>query len=373
MKKLVFIVPILVLAFACKKDHEQILSNPGDVKLILPDEPYNYADYEIPGHFDSPLLNFFQFIPASNPTTDNGATLGRVLFYDVNLSKNRNTSCSSCHQQEFGFSDPNILSIGHSGGTTGRHSMHLVNMQFNSRVFWDRRANLLETQVLMPIQDPVEMGMTLDDVVARLNTTEHYPPLFEKAFGDQEITADRISKALAQFVRSIISFTTKYDKGFENNFADFTPSEAAGMELFFSGDIRCNHCHSSQNLFSRNAMNNGLDSEFSDLGYYNVTGDTADIGRFKVPSLRNVAVTAPYMHDARFSTLEEVIEHYDTGVQPSATLDDRITVEIQPGGTPLALNLTDQQKLDLIAFLHTLTEESILTHPKYSNPFVVVP
>lgn len=369
-KSLIIILSILVFGFSCRKgDIEDVLEDQYKIAPALPSEPHNYADYEFPEGFISGLLNLVNSIPASNPTTDDGATLGRVLFYDVSLSQNHAINCASCHVQQKGFSDPRTKSVGFLGGETKRNSMNLVNHQFNRRMFWDLRAANLEQQVLMPIQDPIEMGMDLDDLVERLQLIDHYPPLFEKAFGSTEINSDLISKALAQFVRSIVSYQTKYDVGFASEFSNYTEQENMGRELFFGNATRCAHCHTSSNFFQPGGLINGLDEEYADGGQGDINGNLDDHGRFKVPSLRNVALTAPYMHDGRFSTLEEVIEFYDSGVQAHPFLDDRLTPDLTPGGTPYELNLSQEQKDALLAFLHTLTDHPLINDVKFSNPF----
>ncbi|TNE89799.1 MAG: cytochrome-c peroxidase [Deltaproteobacteria bacterium] len=315
--------------------------------------------------------------PADNPVTNAGAQLGRVLFYDVDLSQNRTIACASCHQQAHGFSDPDVLSVGFEGGTTGRHSMGLTNARFyaNGRFFWDQRAETLEAQVLMPMQDPVEMGMTLDEVVARVEEDERYAPLFEQAFGDATVSSDRISRSIAQFVRSMVSTTSRYDEGraqvtdILDDFPNFTADENAGKRLFYApppmGGLGCAHCHGSDAQVGIGAISNGLDATVTDEGYGAVSGVAADMGTFKAPSLRNVAVRAPYMHDGRFASIDEVIEHYSSGVQYHATLFPFMT---DGAGNAVPLNLTAPEKAQLKAFLVTLTDEAMLEDPKFSDP-----
>tara|TARA_R110002096_G_scaffold295620_1_gene489990 strand:- start:311 stop:1840 length:1530 start_codon:yes stop_codon:yes gene_type:complete len=340
----------------------------------LPASHFSYADNQVglPAYYRNGPIAATDNTPMNNPITNAGATLGRVLFYDVKLSANDTTSCASCHQQENGFSDPNKLSVGFDGGLTGRHSMSLANARFyqRGRFFWDERAATLEEQVLMPIQDGVEMGMTLTELESKLADVPYYPPLFEDAFGDGTITSNRISKALAQFVRSIVSFNTKYDAAFTSggngNFeAVYTEQELQGLVLFGQGDNRagrtlgCTRCHGTRAHISDNIHNNGLD--------ITVTGDDgAGNKRFKAPSLRNIALTAPYMHKGRFETLEEVTNFYDSGVQAHPNLDSRLT---GPGGRPRRLNMTNEEKAALISFLHTLTDENLQTDVKFSDPF----
>ncbi len=366
MKKLIagILISLAFVVTSCKHDIPEIGPLP-----ILPDSLYNYTVFDFPEHFNSQFLNLIESTPINNITSDEGATLGRVIFYDKMLSRNHTISCSSCHVQEHGFSDPNKFSVGFEGGLTGRNSMHLVNHRFNRRLFWDLRAANLEAQVLMPIEDPLEMGMSLDEVIERMESSSYYPALFLQAFGTSEITSENISKALAQFIRSIHSYNAKYDEGVPIDFANFTAQELLGKELFFNGDTRCNQCHVSANFHLTGALNTGLDAVPSDEGYGGFSGDEEDLGKFRAPSLRNIALTAPYMHDGRFATLLEVVEHYNSGVQPHANLDDRVTVDFTPGGEPYQLNLSQEEKEALVAFLLTLTDFQLLQDPRYSDPF----
>lgn len=347
------------------------------------DTVYTYTD-PLPDYFrtestlDGTVWQGFQAAssmnnsPSDNRLTNEGATLGRMLFYDVDLSQNGSVACASCHKAEFGFSDDKVLSIGFDGGETGRHSMRLANARFyeNGRFFWDQRAETLEAQVLMPFQDPVEMGMTLDEVVSAVEGNRRYEDYFTAAFGDAEVNEDRISKALAQFVRSLVSTTSRYDEGraqvdsLMDDFPNFTTMENRGKELFYGppplGGAGCGFCHGTDAQIGFRAISNGLDSTITDLGYGETTELSADEGTFKVPSLRNVAVGGPYMHDGRFSTLEEVIDHYSEDV------------EFHPTMFPFLINglrLTDVEKARLLAFLNTLTDDAMLTDPKFSDPW----
>lgn len=368
-----FLIGALVavtMFYGCAKEEEE--PPPAGTSAAapeLPDVPYVYELPTLPDHFNSILLNIWESTPDDNPITDAGATLGRVLFYDRSLSTNNSINCGSCHKQEAGFADPQAFSLGHLGGSTHRNAMHLVNQFYVRAQFWDVRAPSLEAQVLMPIQDAVEMGMSLDEVTQRLRSLDYYAPLFQWAFGDDSITSDRISRALAQFVRSMASYRTPYDEGFADDFAQLTQLERDGKALFFNGQTKCNHCHMTVNFFNRDARNNGLDVVYADNGLGVVTGDPADNGKFKVPSLRNVELTAPYMHDGRFNTLEEVVEHYNSGVQQHPNLDDRLTVDGHTGGTPLQLGLTEYDKQALIAFMKALTDTPMITDVRFSDPF----
>jgi len=335
----------------------------------LPATAFGYADADIalpaqfraPGGGPSPLA--LDNTPPDNPVTNAGATLGRVLFYDKRLSVNDTVSCGSCHRQATGFSDPARFSAGFQGGRTARHAMGLANARYyaRGRFFWDERAATLEAQVLQPIQDTTEMGMTLPQLTAKLGAVGFYGPLFTAAFGDAAVTSDRIARALAQFVRAMVSYRAKFDTAFvagaPNFAATFTPAELQGQQIF-TGRARCAQCHTSIAHAGDGIRNNGLDATTVDAGAGNA--------RFKVPSLRNIAVRAPYMHDGRFATLREVIDFYDNGVQPHPNLDARLQ---GPGGVPLRLNLTPAEKDALEAFLRTLTDDALLTDVKFSDPF----
>lgn len=357
--------------------------------LDLPATPYNYADVALPDHFNSPFVQGMDNTPADNAITDEGATLGRVLFYDTALSANDTVSCASCHAQEHAFGDPERFSVGFEGGLTGRNGMSLIDSRYyrNGRFFWDERAATLEEQVLMPIQNEVEMGLTLDELVEKVAAQPYASVLFEEAFGDGEVTADRISRALAQFVRSIVSYQSRFDDGMaatgdaRQPFANFTAQENQGKNLFFTSG--CAVCHLDNGppqpgplrnqaiFFIDRAVNNGLpalDGEV-DNGVGDITGNPADNGRFKSSSLRNVALTAPYMHDGRFATLEEVIEHYSTGVELSPNLDPRLVVPGSNPPEPRRPNFAPEQVDALIAFLNTLTDEALAADPKFADPF----
>ncbi len=339
---------------------------PPDVP-VLPATLAGYADASIalPRHFTAGPGNpsAADNTPPGNAVTNAGATLGRVLFYDRRLSANDSVSCGSCHQQARGFADPARFSTGFQGGRTNRHSMGLTNARWyaRGRFFWDERAATLEAQVLVPIQDATEMGMTIPQLVTKLSTAGFYGPLFTAAFGDPQITGDRIARALAQFVRAMASYRSRYDSAFVNGVPNFTVALTAQEELgrnLYEGRARCVVCHGTVAHISDNLHNNGLDAVVTDAGAGN--------GRFKSPSLRNVAVRAPFMHDGRFATLREVIDHYDSGVRDSANLSPVLR---GPDGTPRRLNLTEAEKLALLAFLGALTDDALLADPKFADPF----
>jgi cytochrome c peroxidase len=364
---------------ACKKNTDVAATSAAWSNVLnIPDQPYNYANISLPAYLSAPNILGQINTPANNPTTDWGATLGRVIFYDKLVSQNKTISCASCHKQANAFSDDLVFSKGFSNGNTGRNSMSLVNAKYypNGKFFWDERAATLEIQTLMPIQDHVEMGMTLDTLVNRFKATTYYPALFTNAFGDATINSDKISKALSQFVRSIVSYESKYDVGRATvaantpppnfNFSNFTAQENRGMQLFFTPQLACAACHGTDAFTAPAAKNNGLDLTTTDRGVGAVTNNTADDAKFKVPSLRNVELTAPYMHDGRFTTLEQVIEHYNSGLKAHPNLDPVLKT---PNGQPKQLNLSTADKAALVAFLKTLTDNKMLSDVKYSNPF----
>jgi cytochrome c peroxidase len=390
MKNNHFLIAFCILALSitsCSNDEGYVAIN--ESELNLPEVAFDYVNLNLPSHFTSNIpgqalptsINGLDNTPIDNILTNGGATLGRVLFYDKKLSANGTIACASCHKQDKGFSDDAVLSVGFNGGLTGRHSMSLINSRFyqRGRFFWDERASTLEDQVLMPFQDPVEMGMTLNQVVSTVQQQSYYPNLFEKAFGTTEITSDKISKALAQFVRSIVSHSSKYDNGRATsttpgaNFSNFTAEENLGKSIFFrtipNGGGACFACHTTEAFVSANPgpQNNGLDAlTTTDLGAGAVFPNPIFIGRFKTTSLRDIDVTAPYMHDGRFTTLEEVVEHYNSGIQNHPTLSPALQ---DVNGNAVRLNFTEVQKAALVAFLKTLTDSNVATEPKWSNPF----
>ncbi len=326
---------------------------------VLPTTLFNYSSPALPAHFLAGNVTNLDTASTVSPITNAGATLGRVLFYDKRLSINNSVSCAFCHEQSRGFSDNARLSVGFSGGLTGRHSMGLSNARYYgpNRFFWDERANGLEAQTLQPIQDPVEMGETLGNVAIKLANTSFYPDLFNSAFGSPDINSSRIASALAQFIRSMVSYRSKYDQGVASNFANFTGQEEQGLGLFTSRRTNCGACHATDLQILDRASNNGLDTVSTDAG--------AGGGRFKSPSLRNVAVRAPFMHDGRFNSLAEVVSFYNSGVQNNPNLDNRLRVN----GQPIRMNLNAQEQQALVAFLNTLTDGAFLSASEFSDPF----
>ncbi len=352
--------------------------------LKLPETPYQYADIELPAHFKARAVRDLDNTPRDNPITDAGATLGRVLFYDTRLSANGTVACASCHHQKHAFSDPaGKFSKGYEGKHTDRNAMPLVEARFygRGRFFWDERARTLEEQVLMPIQNKVEMGHELPKVMEVLANASEYPDLYRKAFGESNVTKERTAKALAQFVRSLLSYQSKYDEGVakvrssDDDFPNFTREENRGKTIFMN---RCATCHMPGNqeaVFStQTTQNNGLDADVkvADLGVADVNFDRNRAGHFKSPSLRNIEYTGPYMHDGRFAKLEDVIEHYSTGIKLHPNLDGRLR---NAGGPPGAgrqtrgFQFSTGEKAALLAFLKTLSDPKFISDPKFSNPF----
>lgn len=368
------------MIYSCKKDAQIGLkqSDAGILaqKLNLPFVPFNYSSPTLPAFFQNQFIQFQINTPTTNPITDWGATLGRVLFYDKNLSINSTIACASCHQQNIGFTDTSRQSIGFDGRTTGRHSMSLVNAVFysNGRFFWDERAQTLEDQVLQPIQDSIEMGLDLNTLVTRLKSTTYYPILFKYAFGDTNINSDRISKALAQFVRSIISYHSKYDQGLAVSanrivdFPNFTIEENQGKTIFMSHPvINCFGCHNTDVFIGDNPRNNGIQLNNTDPGIFIHTQNTQDLGKFKVPSLKNVGLRKRFMHDGSMSSLDQVIEHYNSSILPNPNLDEEL--KNTSNQLPKQMNLNANDIKDLKAFLHTLTDYEFIIDEKFSSPF----
>lgn len=357
--------------------------------VSLPSTPYNYANITFPQDVINNLSNMDN-MPTTNPTTDAGATLGRVLFYDADLSFNHTISCSSCHIQKFAFTDTARFSRGFNGQLTARNSMGLVHARFqrDGQFFWDNRAATLEVQTLIPFQSPVEMGMRLDTLVARIQAKSLYAPLFLNAFGSATVNSDRISKALAQFVRSMNTFGSKFRQGVtitQGNpettpFSNFTAQENLGKDLFM--DIyrgNCQACHTRNVMVQQGAQNIGLDLVYTDNGVGGATGNTRKNGWFSVPSLINIELTAPYMHDGRFTTLEQVIDFYSDSIKEHPNLSGFLR-EIIPGTVnpnnntcdtcpPRRPHYTTTEKAALVAFLKTLTDTVLTTDVRWSDPF----
>ncbi len=357
---LIVLVAVALMAKSCSKDP---VPNKEEVYQPVPVTLDRTAAYP-------PFL-----LPTDNPLTEEGILLGRMLFYDPIMSKDSSISCASCHKQEFAFTDGAKTSKGIRGQILSRNSMPLYNLMWNKRFFWDGRATSLKEQVLIPIQAHNEMDMNLYDLVQILKASPRYAPMFKKAFGDEGIKPATISKALEQFLVSMVSFNAPIDqlKFRTDTLNVISASALRGLKLFLQpieqGGADCFHCHSNlpfygNTSFSGSLVNNGLDEVFSDKGLGSVSGLESDNGKFKIPSLRNVEVSAPYMHDGRFDNLEEVMDFYGSGIKlNSPNLDINILSH------NAQLNLSAQQKADIIEFLKTLTDQSFLTNPKFKSPF----
>jgi len=315
-------------------------------------------------------------VPEDNLTTNQGVYLGRRLFYETRLSANNSFSCGSCHMQSKAFTDGRKLSIGIDNSNTDRNAMALVNLLWNRKFFWDGRSNSLEEQAGFPMTNPHEMGQSLAVSVKKLQSTNYYPKLFKEVFGDEKITSDRIVKALAQFERTLISANSRYDRYLSKS-VKLSDAEMRGLLLFNAAPnpdklirgANCAHCHGGPKNYLELFHNNGLDSIYKDSGIGMITGFPGDHGRFKVPTLRNIALTAPYMHDGRFATLDEVVEHYSEHVKNSNSLSAFLQGESNVKGS-LSVKLRTEEKKDLIAFLNTLTDSTFVKNPEFSNPFL---
>ncbi|MEN8928265.1 MAG: cytochrome c peroxidase [Flavobacteriales bacterium] len=299
-------------------------------------------------------------IPASNPMTVEGVALGKKLFFDPQLSADNSLSCAGCHNPAQSFDDTNRFSTGINGIAGTRNAMPIFNHAWNTaeKFFWDGRATTLEVQALDPVVNPIEMHDTWANVVSKLQANAAYPPMFAAAFGSTTIDSVMATKALAQYERTLISGNSKFDKYLLRQI-NLTSSELNGFSLFMSeSGADCFHCHGDPNnpLWTDNLFhNNGLDASFTDNGLGAVTGNPADNGKFKTPSLRNLVYTAPYMHDGRFKTLDEVIDHYSDSLRPSSTVSPLLK-NVPSGG----VRLTIQEKADLKAFLLTLTDTAFV-------------
>jgi cytochrome c peroxidase len=316
-------------------------------------------------------------IPEDNPMTVEGVELGRFLFYEKRLSGDNTQSCASCHLPSASFSDPNQYSTGIDGIQGTRHSMALVNLGWEDFFFWDGRKTTLESQILEPVPNPIEMHQSWKRTVEKLNADVTYRNRFFKAFGEEGIDSTKATKAIAQFIRTLISGESKFDVmyKYENNLALNSSEQAilqtvdveewAGYDLFKSlNGADCFHCHNGPLMRVKKFSNNGLmPNSIDDRGRASVTNNPEDNYKFKVPTLRNIALTAPYMHDGRFATLDEVIEHYSSGIHMSPTIDPLIEFGSQGG-----VQLDAQEKYLLKKFLLTLTDQKFVTNPNFQDP-----
>jgi cytochrome c peroxidase len=360
---------ILLAFFSCKKNTGSVV-NPTPTVKDLSNIPYNPIPVTLPNPEPLPKMD----IPADNPLTEEGVSLGRFLFYDPILSGNEKMACADCHLPKGSFTDNLAVSKGIDGIAGRRSSMALINAGYYTKgLFWDGRSQTLEEQALLPVEDVLELHTEWEKVIEKLKKHQDYPNRFRKAFGINntgEITKELAAKAIAQFERTLVSANSKYDQVIRGE-AFFEEDELNGFELFFDvpndlPDAECGHCHNAPLFTVNQYFNNGLDSidnleNFMDKGLGEVSKTLFDNGKFRAPTLRNIALTAPYMHDGRFQTLEEVVDHYNE----AAHFADNIDPLIKTNG----LGLTEQHKKDLIAFLHTLTDTSFVNNPAFQNPF----
>jgi len=351
-------VVALCLLASCKQD----VSTPND-PVVHDTTPFVFDAQGLP----VPML------PADNPLTVQTVGLGKKLFYDKRLSLDGSQACASCHLQNDGFSDVRRFSIGVDNLPGRRQAMALINLAWNRRgFFWDGRSPTLRDQVLRPIQDPVEMHETLENVITKISADQAYRNQFIRSFGSDTVSSNRIALALEQFLFTVVSANNKHDQMIRDE-TTFTDQEERGRKLYFtefdpSGAVKgaeCFHCHGGPNFTNDQYMNNGLDAPdmFTDLGRFEVTNVERDKARFRVPTLRNIDFTPPYMHDGRFATLEEVVRHYNTGVKRGPQTEPILQFNLQPGG----LRLTDDEVADLVVFLKTLSDPSFRTNTAYAE------
>lgn len=363
MKKYLALLVVSILLFSCEDE----MKEQGQVVLDLPTESYTYS------------------------AGDELGTLGRVLFYDKQLSVNNAISCASCHKQGLAFSDERQFSRGFNNRLTTRNSMPIQNLassdvffldeaisSFRSflptsvtGLFWDGRGEDHTLSLLLPIVNHIEMGVDdLNELSQKLSEVDYYPQLFQNAFGSKEITPERLGVALQAFTHSISSGNTKFDQHMQEGNV-LSGMEALGMQLFME-KYDCNTCHQVQDpqgyIFAGTFSNIGLEPEYADEGLELTTNQTFDNGKFKIPSLRNVALTAPYMHDGRFETLEEVVDHYKTGVTDHPNLDPRLKNE---DGSIKRPKISRSETQTIIAFLNTMTDYEMISDERFSNPFKV--
>jgi len=336
---IVLVILIIVGISSCKK--------PKETTPYILEQPYKFPLYP----------------EGEDILSEEAIKLGRRLFYDPILSGDSTMSCATCHVQEDGFSDKRRFSIGIDGSIGDRQSMPIINVAWMEKLFWDGRAIKVKGQALEPVENPIEMKAHWPIVVEKLKIHDIYIKMFDDAFPEQEITKDLAAEAIAQFEKTIISSNSKFDKYLKGQYT-LTEQEQRGYDLFFSEQADCFHCHSGALVTDLQFHNNGLDAIHIDKGLENVTKNINDRGKFKTPTLRNISYTAPYMHDGRFNTIDEVLDHYSTGVQNSATIDPLMEFAAQGG-----VSLNAQEKEDIKAYLLLLNDEEFLNNPKFSSPF----
>lgn len=349
MKSSLRFIVLLVstIAIGCKSDQ--------DFSNIVPkvDVPVRGLQFKYPSTWPIPVYN-----PLNNGYTDDKFVLGRRLFYEEKLSRDNTISCGSCHQQEVAFAHSgHDLSHGIDGLFGTRNALPLFNLAWNPNFMWDGGINHIEVLPLAPITNPLEMDSNIPEVISKLSTEVYYRDLFKKAFGDEGISTDRIFKSLAYFMTMAISYESKYDLVIEGK-ASFTPEELDGYNLFKQ---KCNSCHTEPLFTDYTFRNNGLtfNQALNDTGRAHITALISDLNKFRVPSLRNIEITAPYMHDGRFTNLEQVLQHYNSGIQNTLNLDPLLANKIA---------LSNEEKNKIISFLKTLTDKKFTSNLNFKDP-----
>ena len=351
-KQWFYILAGFLVFFACKDSEEN--------------EVYQTTVYEIPRPEGFPIVEQ----PEDNIATVEGVALGRKLFYEKRLSGDDSQACAGCHLQENGFSDPDATSDGIDGLNGNRNAMAIINLVWAKDFFWDGRSSTLEEQAFLPVRDPIEMHENWPQAVAQLQEDEEYPTLFDQAFGTSTIDSVLVAKALAQFERSLVSGNSRYDQ-FLRGEISLTSQEVAGLQLFRNegpvdgvpNGADCFHCHVEPMFTDNSFHNNALDeNSVADEGLYNVSGQEVDRAKFKTPTLRNIEYTAPYMHDGRFTSLEEVVAHYNSGGHASPTVDPLMKYI----GEGMQLTAEDQE--NLVAFLKALSDPDFINNGAFSDP-----
>ena len=400
MKRIALFIALLTVFAACQKNELLVVrDDASDLEEMMHMET---ALRIFPASYKVDIPEYLKAVGMQNPVFDDAkVVLGRVLFYDKKLSRDGSTSCASCHKQERAFSDDVAFSKGIHGQLSKRNAMPLANVSsfaghyaaINGQtplLLWDERASTVAEQARIAITNPMEMDMSILEVVSRIKEQNYYPYLWKQAYGNFEVSETKLLECLNEFVGAITSFNSKFDRALTQSAGQFgvldtvvrniyygptdtvvlptlpfyNLSEFMGLQLFVDN---CSKCHSPIRPFQEVFIAcNGLDMQYSDTGLGAITGRAEDEGFFKSPSLRNIALTAPYMHDGRFKTLQEVIEFYSTGVQDHPNLHPDMPRSAK-GSTKL--NFTEKEKSDLLAFLNTLTDPSVKYDIRFSNPF----
>lgn len=358
MRKLIYIISCIAL-LSCGSDNEDYTAVEESLdQNVDPPSGNQLLDFTVPSNFPNPTYDVSQ-----NPPTEKGFELGKKLFYDGQLASDGVVSCGFCHIQDFSFTHhTHITSHGVDGLIGKRNAQPLHNLAFMNEFTWDGASTFLDSQPIIPITAEVEMNETISNVLNKLQNDDDYPTLFAQAYGSEGITSERLFKSLSQFMLMMVSANSKYDKWERGEAITLSQDEEDGRILFQS---KCASCHAGTLQTDQSYRNNGLqlDPEFNDLGRSEVTGLPEDTRKFKVPSLRNIEITFPYMHDGRLASLEDVLDFYTDGIVSSSTLDP---IFEQPDGA-LGLEISPEEKVKLIAFLKTLTDTDFLNDSRFSE------